>query len=359
MSKQFLPLLFLLFGGLSSLKGQFCLPQGITFSTQAEIDQFALDYPDCKQIMGIVTISGPDITNLNGLSGITSFGKGLYIQNNPNLGSLEGLDQVHTIGAGGVLGSLYVTNNPLLSDLSGLDNLSYILDRLDISENEGLDSLHGLDKLQTVGSTFYLQNNGLFKDLRGLGSLETVGDDLYIEFCDSLLSLKGIEKLNRVGRSLYIQFNPVLHDIFSISPEFEVGDYWVFSLNDSLNQCGIEALCRVVEATPEMILQCANGPDCTGVADLEIQCGLVSEKTPVRPMEQRLLSPNPADAEAYIQVPVAEGWLTLFDQLGVVQKRMLLQGTRRVDLTGLSAGVYMVYWEGLDGQRRVDRLVRN
>jgi hypothetical protein len=62
------------------LNGQFCLPQGITFSTQAEIDQFALDYPDCKQIMGNVTISGPDIVTLNGLSGITSFGKGLYIQ---------------------------------------------------------------------------------------------------------------------------------------------------------------------------------------------------------------------------------------------------------------------------------------
>jgi hypothetical protein len=42
-----------------------------------------------------------------------------------------------------------------------------------------------------------------------------------------------------------------------------------------------------------------------------------------------------------------------------MQKRIVLQGARRVDLSDLSAGVYMVYWEGLDGQLRVDRLVRN
>jgi hypothetical protein len=344
MSKPFLPLLFLVFCCFTSLNGQFCLPQGITFSTQAEIDQFALDYPDCKQIMGNVTISGPDIVTLNGLSGITSFGKGLYIQNNPILKSLEGLNQVHTIGAGVVSGSLYITNNPNLTDLSGLDKLSHIFMRLDISQNEGLDSLHGLDKLQSIGSTFYFQNNDQIKNLKGLGRLQYVGGDLYIEDCDQLRSLAGIEKLDRVGRSLYIQFNPVLHDIFSVSPELFVEDYWVMSLNDSLNECGIVALCAVVEAYPEKILQCANGPDCTGVADLEIQCGLVSEKTPARPVEQRLLSPNPAGSEAFLQIPVTEGWLTLFNQLGVMQKRIVLQGARRVDLSDLSAGVYMVYW---------------
>jgi hypothetical protein len=101
--------------------------------------------------------------------------------------------------------------------------------RLDISQNEGLDSLHGLDKLQSIGSTFYFQNNDQIKNLKGLGRLQYVGGDLYIEDCDQLRSLAGIEKLDRVGRSLYIQFNPVLHDIFSVSPELFVEDYWVMS----------------------------------------------------------------------------------------------------------------------------------
>jgi hypothetical protein len=61
-------------------------------------------------------------------------------------------------------------------------------------------------------------------------------------------------------------------------------------------------------------------------------------------VEQRLLSPNPAGSEAFLQIPVTEGWLTLFNQLGVMQKRIVLQGARRVDLSDLSAGVYMVYW---------------
>ncbi len=35
-----------------------CLPDGITFSTQAEIDSFQTNYPNCTEIHGDVGING-------------------------------------------------------------------------------------------------------------------------------------------------------------------------------------------------------------------------------------------------------------------------------------------------------------
>ena len=45
------------------LYSQSCLPDGITFSTQQQIDNFQIDYPGCSEIEGSVIINGNDITN--------------------------------------------------------------------------------------------------------------------------------------------------------------------------------------------------------------------------------------------------------------------------------------------------------
>jgi hypothetical protein len=85
---------------------QSCLPEGITFETQAQIDSFQINYPNCKEIEGDVYIGaegGSSITNLNGLNVITSIDGSLHI--------------------GWVGGSWpHHYNNPLLTSLSGLSN---------------------------------------------------------------------------------------------------------------------------------------------------------------------------------------------------------------------------------------------
>jgi len=47
------------------LLSQGCLPEGITFTTQAQIDSFPINYPGCTEIEGDVGIVGDDIYNLN------------------------------------------------------------------------------------------------------------------------------------------------------------------------------------------------------------------------------------------------------------------------------------------------------
>ena len=55
------------------VSAQGCLPEGITFTTQEEIDNFQVNYPGCTQIGGDVTIgsdwwSPSNIVSLEGLN---------------------------------------------------------------------------------------------------------------------------------------------------------------------------------------------------------------------------------------------------------------------------------------------------
>ncbi len=60
--------------GYSFVFSQPCLPEGIWFETQEQIDNFQNNYPGCTEIMGTVLIEGSNITNLDGLQVITAIG---------------------------------------------------------------------------------------------------------------------------------------------------------------------------------------------------------------------------------------------------------------------------------------------
>ena len=66
---------------------QGCLPEGITFTTQAQIDSFQINYPGCTEIEGDVEIYGywEDITNLSSLNVLTSIGRNLRVIFNNSL----------------------------------------------------------------------------------------------------------------------------------------------------------------------------------------------------------------------------------------------------------------------------------
>ncbi len=74
---------------------QSCLPHGITFGTQEEIDSFQSLYPYCSIIEGDVIIYGDSISNLNGLNSITNINGSLWLKMNEQLHSLEGLTNLN------------------------------------------------------------------------------------------------------------------------------------------------------------------------------------------------------------------------------------------------------------------------
>ena len=109
--------LFLWFNGIA----QSCLPEGIIFETQAQIDSFPVNYPGCTMIEGKVEINGSDITSLLGLQSLTR-----------------------------INGFVFITGNNNLTDLTGLNNLTFPGSRLAIWDNENLQSMHGLEAVDSI-----------------------------------------------------------------------------------------------------------------------------------------------------------------------------------------------------------------
>ena len=112
-------------------------PTGIVkFQTQEDIDNFIIQYPHCTEIEGNVTIEGDEITNLNGLSNLTSIGGYLQISFNGLLENLNELNGIKSIG-----GDLNIYNNNQLTNLEGFNLLESIGGNLGIGFNSSLTGI--------------------------------------------------------------------------------------------------------------------------------------------------------------------------------------------------------------------------
>lgn len=224
---------------------QSCLPEGITFSTQAEIDNFQTNYPNCTEIEGIVLIYGYDISNLNGLNGITSIGGGLQFIGNPFLTSLSGLNNLISVGA-----HLTVNYSDTLTNLSGLDNLTSIGGHILITQNKILTSLTGLEGVTTIEDNIDIYQNDALTSLTGLDNVTSIEGGLTIEDNHSLVSLAGLDNVTSIGERLVIIDNDVLtsltgmDNLISIGGNLSIGG--MYSGNPSLtSMTGLDNLTSI------------------------------------------------------------------------------------------------------------------
>jgi len=192
------------------LFSQGCLPEGITFTTQEQIDSFQINFPNCTEIEGSVYITGPDIINLFGLQVVNSVGGDLEIYQTSSLINLSGLDNLTFIG-----GELHITLNEALLSLAGLDNLTYIEGELVIAYNEILLSLTGMENLFSVGTHFDINNNNALTDLTGLNNLHSVGGYFDIIGNNNLEGLTGLEAVTSLNH-LSLQHNEALISLLAL-----------------------------------------------------------------------------------------------------------------------------------------------
>ena len=146
-------LIVILFSGYN-LSAQ-CPSGNVTLSNQTDINNFSSDYPSCTSHSSAITIAGTDITNLDGLSGVTSVGS-IEIGPNPNLVSISGLS-----GLTSVTTDIIIDNNPLLTDIDAFTNLTSIGGRLNISNNAVLDNLDGLSNIVSANNLTIVSNANL------------------------------------------------------------------------------------------------------------------------------------------------------------------------------------------------------
>jgi len=168
-----------------SLISQSCLPDGIIFTTQEEVDYFPANYPSCTEISGRVIINGDNITNLDSLYSIVSIGRRLMIYNCPNIVSLYGLHNLNDVD------TLMVSYSEKLKTLSGLEGITE-LTYLSIGVMEALPNLNGLDNLAKINYSFRLTRNNNLTDISALSKLYAL-NNIYIGYNPRLKNLNGLQ----------------------------------------------------------------------------------------------------------------------------------------------------------------------
>ncbi|MBL7819613.1 MAG: T9SS type A sorting domain-containing protein [Saprospiraceae bacterium] len=283
--KIFIPFILLFIGAMSSSFASPCITS-ITFTTQAEIDAFPVNYPGCTEIETYVNI-GPsnDITNLDGLSQIRSIGQGLNIYSNNSLRYLDGLNNLEYVGPGsisvyenpilerisgfnGTLNSqtnIIVYDNPLLLQIDAFNNfpeagLLSFSRNMELIEINGFTSLIKSADLQfdtnphleyysgfrnlTESNGFYFNNTGII-DFNSFNSITKLGY-LIVYFCDSLINFNGLNHLPKIGKDFDIAYNTNLSSLSGLSNLNQVGRNFNIGLCPLVsNFSGLESLTSV------------------------------------------------------------------------------------------------------------------
>jgi hypothetical protein len=190
---------------------QGCLPEGVIFSRQSQIDSFQILFPDCRCIQGDVTIHGTDITDLEPLSMLDSIRGDLYIHDNsPELDTLD-MHNMKLVG-----GDLRLYNNHI-KNFFGFGCLSTINGNLRIIHEPDLTGFEGLNSLDTIFGDFLLSNCDSINILNGLDELSFIQGYCYITGCSRLTVINGLNNLAHVGGLLKISNNNILNGISGFS----------------------------------------------------------------------------------------------------------------------------------------------
>ncbi len=297
---------------------QSCLTDGITFSSQAQIDNFQTDYPNCSEIEGSVTILGSDISNLNGLSCLTTIGGhlsvGFQAWGNPLLTNLIGLDSIINIGGG-----LYIQNNENLLDLSGLNSLSNIGLDIVIWNNEMLSSISELYGVTSIVGAIRIYGNTNLTDLTGLNSLTAIGGDLLIQSNDSLTNLIGIGNIESGS----------------------ISDLNI-SYNTKLSTCAVLSICNYL-ANPNGATEVHNNATgCNSKEEVEQACLYIGIQE-MNSISDFLFYPNPAKEKIFIKSRSSFvcDKIIIYSQFGqkVLHDK---NNTGIIDISTLRPGAYVV-----------------
>ncbi len=143
-------------------------PEGnVSFTSQALLNQFILNYPNCTQITGNVFINGATITDLSPLENITTITGNFTIHFCSNLLTLAPLENLTAVS-----GEVYISTLINLNSLNGLHNLTQVGGSLSVVSNNSLSDLQGLEGISAINNNYiYIANNATLTSLNGLQNL--------------------------------------------------------------------------------------------------------------------------------------------------------------------------------------------
>jgi len=211
-----------------------CPNAPITLSSQAEVDAFTTNYPNCTNLLNLLEISGSDIVDLSPLPEL--YLKNISIHSNEILTSLDGLNINIVNEVQWSQSLLYITGNPILTDISALASTevpsdeSYAQIDGSVSNNPLLTSLNGL-QFWTHSSFLVIDNNDALTNLSGLDNLSRVGD-LWIRENDNLINLVGLSSIEVLYENFLLRNNSLLQSLNGFNPGYHFWEVDMFIDNN-------------------------------------------------------------------------------------------------------------------------------
>jgi len=117
----------------------------------------------------ISIVSNGNLRSLNGLENITMSGGSIFLRDLPLLSSLDGLQNLEHVGG------FYEIDETGISNFSGMEKLRMVDRLLDIDENVNLLTLEGLNNVDSLGGALRVVNNSSLMDCSVLCRLITEG----------------------------------------------------------------------------------------------------------------------------------------------------------------------------------------
>ncbi len=319
--KHIILFFILCFTGLvtSDLYSQ-CPTQTLIITNQADIDNFATNYPNCVDMMnsGIV-LQGNGILNLTGFTGLKSVNH-VVLSGTPNVTSLNGLHELENINENLIfidvnipdldelqnlvfLKYLNVSSCLLITDIS-LPNIQFA-EFIEIGPCESLQSvsfdnieymslssiseytisIYGSDNLQSVSFPKLQQTEGtIFVTQQQIGStlnnfnfgqLTSIGDNLFFVNL-SIQDMSGFPSLSTINGSMIIHSCNSLTTLNGLENLTAVGEIIDLNTNANLEFCSVEGVCNHIEMgfTTEIFF---NGSGCNNEAEILEQCNILPD----------------------------------------------------------------------------------
>lgn len=323
--------------------GQSCLPDGITFNSQVQIDSFSYNYPGCKEIEGDVTITGEDISNLQGLNEITNMNSFVGILNADSLITLQGLNNLCEIGGQLWIGYYGPDGNMSLESFSGLESLKRIGQGLSVIYNPKIENFIGFDSLRYVANLEIGPNEAL-TSLDGLCSLDSIDYGLIISGTESLIDLSGLNNLSYVNHYVEIRFNESLVSLYGLDSLSDNSiDYNLQIINNpELSQCDAISICEYLSDSNSNVSIFNNNYGCNSPEEV-IQSCMVKIPDYENITDNISLFPNPAHdiIKLDLKEEIMLNEIKIFDIAGRLKLTNKYKSTE-IDITNLDSGIYIV-----------------
>lgn len=322
-------------------------PEGdVDLTTQAAVNQFLIDYPNCSEIAGRLVIgayqedSPSNITDISALSNIKRVEGPIYIQNNGVLQNLDGLNGLVSVGE-----FVNFIDNASLTHINGLSNLSSVGGFVNVQNNATLSDLSGLGGIIEIDGFLQILNNSSLTHINGLNNVTSVAGALNIQENSALTNLNGLTQVLNIGGFLQVWNNASLTDISglkNISSTSITADGLYIIENPSLEVCNLPNFCDYLsnpESThPRTIAN--NAGDCISEQTVKTACISSTEGIDVT---QFSVYPNPVIGILNIAYNKNINNISVHSILGQTMMFKDIGSTEAsIDMSTLSSGNYYI-----------------